>query len=81
MDFQNKLENFYMILLISLIFLKSINFRISYIINIIKKIPLLFKRKSVEKNNYIQTNFEEPVESEVKETRVQENFVFRKKIF
>ena len=68
-----------LILLISLIFLKSINFRISYIINIIKKIPLLFKRKSVEKNNYIQTNFEEPVESEVKETRVQENFVFEKK--
>ena len=68
-----------LILLISLIFLKSINLKVSYVINIIKKIPLLFKRKSVEKNNYIQTNFEEPVESEIKETRVQENFVFEKK--
>ena len=67
-----------LILLISLIFLKSINLKVSYVINIIKKIPLLFKRKSVEKNNYIQTNFEEPVESEIKETRVQENFVFEK---
>ena len=68
-----------LILLISLIFLKSINFRISYMLNIIKKIPILFKRKSVEKNNYIQANFEEPVEPEIKDTRVQENFRFEKK--
>ena len=68
-----------LILLISLIFLKSINFRISYIIKTIKKIPLLFKRKIVEKNNYIQNNFDETVEPEIQETRVQENFTFEKK--
>tara|TARA_Y100000590_G_scaffold10485_1_gene12904 strand:+ start:1 stop:2082 length:2082 start_codon:yes stop_codon:yes gene_type:complete len=67
-----------LIILISLVFLKSINFKIFFIFNLLKKTSSIFSRKQRKENNYDQVNFEKPAEPIVNETRIQENFSFKK---
>jgi len=75
----NKEISYYLLIcLISLVFLKSINFKIIFILNLINKIPYIFSKKSKIENNYNQTDFEKPITPLVSETRIQENFSFRK---
>ena len=69
---------YFLIILISLVFLKSINFKIFFIFNLIKKIFYIFSKKPKRKTNYDQVNFDKPIESIVNETRIQENFSFKK---
>ena len=69
---------YFLIILISLIFLKSINFRIFFIFNLLKKIPYIFSKKPKRENNYDQVNFAKPIEPITNETRIQENFSFKK---
>ncbi len=73
-----EISYYLLICLISLVFLKSINFKIIFILNLINKIPYFFSKKSRIKNNYNQTDFEKPITPLVSETRIQENFSFRK---
>ena len=70
---------YFLIILISLVFLKSINFKIFFIFNLLKKIPYILSKKPKRENNYDQVNFEKPIEPIVNETRIQENFSFKKK--
>ncbi len=75
-------ENFsyyLLIVFILLFFLKSINFKISYILDIIKKIFLLLKRKDKVENVTINTEIGENIEPEVNQVSIQENFSFDKK--
>ncbi len=74
-----KISYYLLIVFILLFFLKSINFKISYILNIIKKIFLLFKRKDKVENVTINTEIEENVAPEVSQVSIQENFSFDKK--
>ena len=77
----NKEISYYLlIILISLVFLKSINFRIFFIFNLLKKIPYFFSKKEERQTNYENVNFEKPIEPTINETRVQENFSFKKEI-
>jgi len=69
---------YFLIILISLVFLKSINFRIFFIFNLLKKIPYIFSKKPKRENNYDQVNFAKPIEPIANETRIQENFSFKK---
>jgi len=69
---------YFLIILISLVFLKSINFRIFFIFNLLKKIPHIFSKKPKRENNYDQVNFAKPIEPITNETRIQENFSFKK---
>ena len=69
---------YFLIILISLVFLKSINFRIFFIFNLLKKIPHIFSKKPKRENNYDQVNFVKPIEPIANETRIQENFSFKK---
>ncbi len=71
---------YFLIALILLFFLKSINFKFTSILNIFKKAFLKFKKKSVVKNNEIHADTGEKVENEISQTSVQENFSFDKKI-
>ena len=69
---------YFLIILISLIFLKSVNFKIFFIFNSLKRISYFFLKKTNNKNNYDQVNFEKPIEPIINETRIQENFSFNK---
>jgi len=69
---------YFLIILISLVFFKSINFKIFFIFNLLKKIPYIFSKKPKRENDYDQVNFEKPIEPIVNETRIQENFSFKK---
>ena len=69
---------YFLIILISLVFLKSINFKIFFIFNLLKKIPYILSNKPKRETNYDQVNFEKPIEPIVNETRIQENFSFKK---
>jgi len=69
---------YFLIILISLVFLKSINFKIFFIFNLLKKIPYILSKKPKRETNYDQVNFEKPIEPIVNETRIQENFSFKK---
>ena len=69
---------YFLIILISLVFLKSINFKIFFIFNLLKKIPYIFSKKPKRETNYDQVNFDKPIEPIVNETRIQENFSFKK---
>jgi S-DNA-T family DNA segregation ATPase FtsK/SpoIIIE len=75
-----RISYYLLIVLILLFFLKSINFKISYILNIIKKMYLLFKRTDKVENVTINTEIEENVEPEVNQVSIQENFSFDKKL-
>ena len=68
---------YFLIILISLIFFKSINFKIFFIFNLFKKIPNTFSKKPILKN-YEEVYFEKPEEETTNETRIQENFSFKK---
>ena len=74
-----KFSYYFLIILISLIFFKSINFKIFFIFSLIKKILFIFSKKPKRESDYNQVNFEKPTESMVNETRIQENFSFKKK--
>jgi len=67
-----------LIILILLIFLKSINFKINLILNLLKKIFKIFSKKTREENNFDHLNIEKTMEPVVNETRIQENFSFKK---
>tara|TARA_B100002051_G_scaffold177901_1_gene168407 strand:- start:1365 stop:3446 length:2082 start_codon:yes stop_codon:yes gene_type:complete len=67
-----------LIILISLVFLKSINFKIFFIFNFLKKILYFFSKEANKKNDYAHIDFEKPVEPISNETRIQENFSFNK---
>jgi S-DNA-T family DNA segregation ATPase FtsK/SpoIIIE len=69
---------YFLIILVFLVFLKSINFKIFIIINLLKKIPYIFSRKLNRETSYDQVNFDKPIEPIVNETRIQENFSFKK---
>ena len=76
-------ENFsyyILIALILLLFLKSVNFKINYFLNILKKIFLLLKNK--KKSEVIEPYFdtEENIEPKIEPTTIQENFSFDKKV-
>ena len=71
---------YFLIILISLVFLKSINFKIFFIFNLLKKIPYILSKKPKRETNYDQVNFEKPIEPIVNETRIQENFSFKKEL-
>ena len=73
-----KISYYLLIILIFLIFLKSINFKIFFIFNFLKKISYIFSKKTKAENNYDKVYFEKPVEPEINETRIQENFSFKK---
>jgi len=77
-DANKEISYYLLIIIIFLIFLKSINFKLFFIFNIFKKISYIFSRKQIIENNYDQVNFEKPVEPAVNETRIQENFSFKK---
>jgi len=68
-----------LIVLISLIFFKSINFKLFFIFNLLKKILYIFSKKPKLENNYNEVDFEKPIEIPESETRIQENFSFNKK--
>jgi len=75
----NKEISYYLlIILISLVFLKSINFKIFLIFKLLKKFLNIFSRKNKREINYDQSNFEKPIEPIINETRIQENFSFNK---
>ena len=74
-----KFSYYFLIILISLIFFKSINFKIFFIFSLIKKILFIFSKKPKRESDYNQVNFEKPTEPMVNETRIQENFSFKKK--
>ncbi len=73
------LSYYSLIILILLFFLKSVNFKISYILNIIKKISLFLKKKDNFENVTINPETEENVETEISQASIQENFSFDKK--
>ena len=72
------LSYYFLIILISLIFFRSINFKVILIFNLFKKIPNIFSKKPIIKTNYEEVNFEKPREETTDETRIQENFSFKK---
>ncbi len=75
-------ENFsyyILITLILLLFLKSVNFKINYILYILKKIFLLFKKKKKSEVIEPYLNIEENIEPKIESTTIQENFSFDKK--
>ena len=73
-----KFSYYFLIILISLVFFKSINFKIFFIFSLIKKILFIFSKKPKRESDYNQVNFEKPTEPMVNETRIQENFSFKK---
>ena len=75
----NKEVSYYLlIILVFLVFLKSINFKIFFIFSLLKKIPNIFLKKNKIESNYEQVNFEKPIEPNINETRIQENFSFKR---
>ena len=81
LNFITKTEKFSfyaLIFLTSVLFLKSINFRVSYIFVLLKKILQFFKRKDISESIVDNTSFDKPVEVQENETRIQENFSFEK---
>ena len=81
LNFITKTERFsfyILIFLTSVLFLKSINFRIDYIFTLLKKILLFFKKKDISGSIVDNTSFDKPVEVQENETRIQENFSFEK---
>ena len=75
-------ENFsyyILIALILLLFLKSVNFKINYILYILKKIFLLFKKKKKSEVLEPYLDIEENIEPKIESTTIQENFSFDKK--
>ena len=81
LNFITKTEKFsfyVLIFLTSFLFLKSINFRVSYIFILLKKILQFFKRKDISESIVDNTSFDKPVEVQENETRIQENFSFEK---
>ena len=73
-----KFSYYFLIILISLFFFKSINFKIFFIFSLIKKILFIFSKKPKRESDYNHVNFEKPTEPMVNETRIQENFSFKK---
>ena len=73
-----KFSFYVLIFLTSVLFLKSINFRVSYIFVLLKKILQFFKRKDISESIVDNTSFDKPVEVQENETRIQENFSFEK---
>ena len=81
LNFITKTEKFsfyVLIFLTSVLFLKSINFRVSYIFVLLKKILQFFKRKDISESIVDNTSFDKPLEVQENETRIQENFSFEK---
>ena len=73
-----KFSFYVLIFLTSVLFLKSINFRVSYIFVLLKKILQFFKRKDISESIVDNTSFDKPLEVQENETRIQENFSFEK---
>jgi len=73
-----EISYYFLVILISLVFLKSINFKFFFIINLFKKFSYIFSKKTIHENSYDKTNFEKPIEPIINETRIQENFSFKK---
>ncbi len=73
-----QISYYILIISISLFFFKSINFKFFFIFNLLKKIPYIFSKKSKTDSSYDQVNYEKPIETNISETRIQENFSFKK---
>ena len=73
-----KFSFYVLIFLTSVLFLKSINFRVNYIFVLLKKILQFFKRKDISESIVDNTSFDKPLEVQENETRIQENFSFEK---
>ncbi len=69
---------YFLIIFILLVFFKSINFKILFVFKSIRKILNIFKKKPLIKNNYEEFNFEKSSKEVINETRIQENFSFKK---
>ncbi len=79
-NFNEQISYYVLIVLISIIFLLSINFNYKSLISIIKKILSLFKKNKESINTYNDKVEESIITIESNnETRVQENFSFGKK--
>jgi len=73
-----EISYYFLIILIFLVFFKSINFNIFFIFKLLKKIPNTFSKKQIGETNYEKVNFEKSIEPIINETRIQENFSFKK---
>ena len=75
---------YFLILLVMFLFLKSINFKIYYIIYLFKKIinnlKLLTKKNNIVENTSNEVPIENEYRPEIDETLTQENFQFEKKV-
>ncbi len=82
LEFVKSLEIFsyyFLIALILLFFLKSLNLKLYYIFTILKKIILLFKNSSRSENIAINKETEKDFEPEINQAEIQENFSFDEK--
>jgi len=70
---------YFLIFLILILFLKSINFKISYILNVLKSLFLILKRKNKVENMAENTVINENIETETNQEAMQEKFLFDKK--
>ncbi len=70
---------YFLIALILLFFFKSLNLKLSFILNLFKKISLSINKRSRSENISINSVAEENIESEISIAAVQENFSFDKK--
>ena len=75
---------YFLILLVMFLFLKSINFKIYYIIYLFKKIinnlKLLSKKNNIVENTSNEVPIENEYRPEIDKTLTQENFQFEKKV-
>ncbi len=73
-----KIAYYFLVILIFLFFLKSINFKIFSTYKFLKKFLSIFLSRPKKIYSYDQTNSEKTVEPFENETRVQENFSFKR---
>ena len=79
-NLNEQVSYYFLIVLISTVFLLSINFSFKSFILFTKKILLLFKKKDKIKSTFEEKSFDsfEPIEN-ISSSRIQENFSFEKK--
>ncbi len=80
-NLNKNISYYFLLILISITFFLSINFKLNSFIFIINKIYLLFKRKENQQNTFESKIEEKNIEhEEVSVNRIQENFSFENKI-
>ena len=79
-NLNKNISYYFLIILISIIFLKSINFNINVFINFIKRVLALFDKKNIAEENIIQNNNENINNDFKNENLVQADLPFGTKI-